>query len=458
MKKIYIYVAAAAMAALVSCSKNNDTDIASQYPIRFSAGLQTKAIIENNDALIALTGAELKIVDQFEDPKNPGTPYINDVLKYADGHWDTQKTYYWRAGEHVFSSWLNNDGETTAETYFGTAPALAADGKLTVAKVMTTGDPQFDFLYSDVVKLTQTKGEPNRYEDYTLALPLHHLFSAVNVTVKNGMVNAVTVKNVAIEGIKNNKSAVINYKAAETEPVITVVESETATPFISNWTSVELAKDAQQMVGGLVWPQTQDDLTGAKFVVTLSDNSTKEVPVPAETEWLAGNRYSYVLLLEENEITINVKRIDWDSKPGSVAYGGAQVATASALTWISGVASGGKRYDATLAAKATPLTGFFSIYAPQGGTWKIALYAESGESLTGWSLSTTTTDPAQTNVQTLTGKIGEVPRIEFSISGASATTPIHITFSVTGTGEGAREFSINSEVTRRDYGTIIRLP
>ena len=389
MKKTIIYIATA-VALLCSCNKNEEPAAVSQDNlIRFNASVETRALITDAAGLQASTFVIKDIL---------GTEtYIDDELTY-NGAWKTAKDYPWKAGTHVFASWLKTDGTIAAKDFFGEEPALDADKKITLSKEMTSETPQFDFLYSGVA-LTQTAEEPVKYPEYTLDLPMHHLFSNVTFVVKNEMEYAVNLKSLVVSGVSTNKTATITYAAPaapEENPTSTGVAtldypSATTGNFINKvgqqtttgegvtttapFTTVanDAASDA---FGGLIWAQTADELKAVKIKVAYSyENPTvveneASVSLPTGTTWESGKRYVYTLSVKGKLIEIKLQVIPWNFKPGTETYGEGAIATANALEYTSG--AGNPDTDKTkprrqinwFADPANPILAYFSAYSP----------------------------------------------------------------------------------------------
>ena len=400
MKKTIIYIATA-VALLCSCNKNEEPAAVSQDNlIRFNASVETRALITNAAGLQASTFVIKDIL---------GTEtYIDDELTY-DGAWKTAKDYPWKAGTHVFASWLKTDGTIAAKDFFGTEPALDEDNKITLSKEMTSETPQFDFLYSGVA-LTQTTEKPVKYAEYTLDLPMHHLFSNVTFKVKNEMEYAVDLKSLVVSGVSTNKTATITYAAptgSEENPVsegvatvtypsaatgafvskvgeqTTTVDGEEAVTTTAPFASVA-SKGTSETFGGLIWYQSAEEVAAAHINVSYSYEVPSEVEdedptvveneasisLPTGTTWESGKKYVYTLSVKGKLIEIKLQVIPWNFKPGTETYGEGAIATANALEYTSG--AGNPDTDKTkprrqinwFADPAKPILAYFSAYSP----------------------------------------------------------------------------------------------
>lgn len=518
MKKTIIYIATA-VALLCSCNKNEEPAAVSQDNlIRFSASVETRALINDNTALQASTFAIKDIL---------GTEtYIDDELTY-DSNWKTANDYPWKAGTHVFASWLKTDGTIAAADFFSAEPTLDADNKIALSKAMTYETPQFDFLYSGVA-LTQTAEEPVKYAEYTLNLPMHHLFSNVTFIVKNEMEYAVGLKSLVVSGVSTNKTAVITYAAPaapEENPTSTGVAtldytSATTGDFINKvgeqTTTGEgddavtttapfatIAKNAtSEAFGGLIWAQTAEEVAAAHINVSYSYEVPSEVEgedptvveneasisLPTGTTWESGKKYVYTLSVKGKLIEIKLQVIPWNDVPGEQTYGEGTIATANALEYTSGAGKttgGSRRRENWFANPANPILAYFSVYSPvttynadetkkieciwrikvTGDTDKIDVkaYCVGADGRTNGQAATKTTTA---NGYTLsgpvggpTGKLGRV-NLEFTaLSGAAAGNKVQLDFEVvmidhTKNPAVETEINIDSEVTRANLLTI----
>ena len=490
MKKTIIYIATA-VALLCSCNKNEEPAAVSQDNlIRFSASVETRALINDNTALQASTFAIKDIL---------GTEtYIDDELTY-DSNWKTANDYPWKAGTHVFASWLKTDGTIAAADFFSAEPTLDADNKIALSKAMTYETPQFDFLYSGVA-LTQTAEEPVKYAEYTLNLPMHHLFSNVTFIVKNEMEYAVGLKSLVVSGVSTNKTAVITYAAPaapEENPTSTGVatldytsattgdfinkvgeqtttgEGDDAVTTTAPFATIAKNETSEEAFGGLIWAQTAEEVAAAHINVSYSYEVPSEVEdedptvveneasisLPTGTTWESGKKYVYTLSVKGKLIEIKLQVIPWNDVPGEQTYGEGTIATANALEYTSGAGKttgGSRRRENWFANPANPILAYFSVYSPvttynadetkkieciwrikvTGDTDKIDVkaYCVGADGRTNGQAATKTTTA---NGYTLsgpvggpTGKLGRV-NLEFTaLSGAAAGNKVQLDFEV----------------------------
>ena len=119
---------------------------------------------------------------------------------------------------------------------------------------------------------------------------------------------------------------------------------------------------------------------------------------------------------------------DWIDDPANIIYGPDSIISAYGLDQNS----------------ATDYV--FSIFAPEGKTWKIKVLDSSSQVATGVTITQQDIAPAVNSGNgELSGTIGDPARIHFTLSGTGG--PYTLSFSVIIDG---REYSINSEVVRGD--------
>jgi hypothetical protein len=232
-----------------------------------------------------------------------------------------------------------------------------------------------------------------------------------------------------------------------------------------------------EQVKTMVWPQevkgatltvaydvdvtttTVDEESGEETTNTKTESLTATIPVP-ETKWEAGKYYNFKIEVVDKSINLTLQVIPWDDWKGTVTYGTGTIATANALEYTSGAAvttGGSRRRNNYFANDTDPIVGYFSVYAPSDGQWKIKVTGDTG--------LLTVTSPQAAKTQTVDGtleisgpivtKDGSTGRVYFNIArdaAATASNSVQLNFYVV-TKDG-REISINSEVTRRNALTI----
>ena len=249
--------------ALSACSERQlgpDSGTADGPEIRFGVSEQgsgTKALIEANGLTATGSKAQLHVFDILtgfngtvngQAPVNGELTYIDKTIGYVGSAWpfvnangaaETPAYYRWtKTGTHTFFGYLTKDpaGNTfTGATMNGKVLSIS-ERALTPA---TT--PQFDFLYSDIVKRNAATGP------YTaIPLSMSHLFTALAVDVVNET-GAETITNVSVKftGVHPTQSATIDWSETDNTKTYPIV---TYTPALADQT---IANGAEMVIGSL---------------------------------------------------------------------------------------------------------------------------------------------------------------------------------------------------------------
>lgn len=163
-----------------------------------------------------------------------------------------------------------------------------------------------------------------------------------------------------------------------------------------------------------------------------------------------------------HDVVLDFQVMPWNDSEDEVTYGPDAIANAVALEYASGNAnSGGTRRTSNYFADASkPIVAYFSVFAPENGTWKIKVSGATDNltvtasqlPLAGQTTAPTVSSATVDGVLELSGPIGS--RVEFKVAraaGATASDEIQLNFYAVLDG---REMSINSEVTRANALTI----
>lgn len=185
---------------------------------------------------------------------------------------------------------------------------------------------------------------------------------------------------------------------------------------------------------------------------TTSDGTAYLKGDPITFKGLKKHNIKGIVLPESvnHDVILDFQVMPWEDSEGNMTYGPDAIANAVALEFASGAAittGGSRRRNNNFADETNPIHAYFSVFAPQDGTWKItATGATEKILLQAWNVegATPTTE--------LTGNVGS--RVDFLIvrNGATTSDEIKINFSVV-TADG-QEININSEVTRASALTI----
>ena len=136
--------------------------------------------------------------------------------KWVFGNVSSPDHYRWtRTGTHHFFGWLLADGHdattlNTASLLSSNSFATSFDEETKQVKFsneeITITSPQYDFLYSNVISVPVADGVPEK-----VAIPLHHLFGAVGVTISNNSDLDVIVYGVSFQNFPTKNTVTLDY-------------------------------------------------------------------------------------------------------------------------------------------------------------------------------------------------------------------------------------------------------
>lgn len=399
---------------LFSCTQDTISPAPdSENEIRFQTGTTTRGLIDN----LAQEGTKITLygyhgTDVLAKDKKP---LAGKSLTYMGGRWvvvddavDPSKsiTYFWEGEDnnpYRFFGWLKADNSICAHSY-------DAEKKiLTVNQTLDKNYGQFDFLYSAVDKRILTANNKST----PVAMNMNHLFSAFSISLSNQSNKKITVKEVILKHIDQQGTATINYsdnsETGDGKVVYDITESNNSTgPFLTYepnpgyevaMGSVKrniFSPEAQEKQYYMVWPQnlpvlnfaTEDEEEEAEpslFPLVLrytveGDNTviTKKMKIP-HTNWEAGKKYNYEVLIADKIVTLNYTVKDWDEIKSNVDFKEGTVTVATPLDWENGeegekntcIVDGTNKKVYVLGAQAVEAT--FGFATPQGGQWKVSL-------------------------------------------------------------------------------------
>lgn len=355
--------------------------------------------------------------------------YNRDTLAYWP-YCDPATSYPWtRTGSHSFFGWLVADQHPEYLDPF-TADALVYPGQLSFsernrvlsipATTMTTTTEQFDFSYTDVTTIDAATRAPGN----AVRLQLKHMFSAFKLTVKNTSGNTILIKSVTISGMKNRRSATIDFRN-DTTAVQTDNLSSVDIPIYNYASSGENDygypfEDSNDEVTGvlmsdflMMWPQTYVDLTGAtldvvyrvRTTVNGQDSYSDELSAHADlsnqkffkqnsTGMDAGTKYVFTIQFKESTIDIHTKVLPWDYEAYDWDYSDHSISAKSGM-FKDGVLAFYRYNSQTGEYNVEPTTdewsaktmrfnarneimkGRFYIEAPTSGRWQVTPYPMS---------------------------------------------------------------------------------
>ena len=413
-----------AMAALVSCVKNQQEDEFSEEMITFAAqdNATTKALLNNSD----LNSEEnrIRVVDVLTEFTgsvswmNDNSPYyINDEIVCPDSDeaapvWDMSsgKSYPWTTnGTHHFFAWLSTDMSQTltANSFFGTTLEISdpTNRQLSIpTKEMNRNTAQFDFIYSGVTAIDAAVRTVNT----PVTLEFYHLFTGMNLTLNNTSGNTIILKSVTLTGMKNRRSATVSFTSA----VPTVTTSNLSSTDITLFTSTnpdgdEYSSDFttvhQLAPTMLMWPQTNLELEGDTLRVVyriknphnvVSDEFTAKIAIRDQQFFSnnkgmdAGNRYSLKLLFNSSSIDIMTSILPWEYEEYDWDYADHSISARSGVfkdgvlvfyrgtgdSAVSPTAEEWASKSMIFYTRDEVMTGRFYIEAPSSGRWQISPY------------------------------------------------------------------------------------
>lgn len=413
---------------LFSCTQDTISPASdSENEIRFQTGTTTRGLIDN-----LAVGSEICLYGYKDD-----NPLANDnenkrlegkTLKYLNtDRWsvvngDNPITYFWEGtGTYRFFGWLQKDanGLTVPETNWDTTYDDDNNNNvLTIEATLDQSYNQFDFMYSDVDERTLTDENMANEKGRAVAMNMNHLFSAFSIGLSNQSKKKITIKEVILKHIDKQGNATINYsddsETGDGKVVYNITESNNSTgPFLTYepnpgyevaMGSVKrniFSPEAQEKQYYMVWPQnlpvlnfaTEDEEEKAEeslFPLVLrytveGDNTviTKKMKIP-HTNWEAGKKYNYEVLIADKIVTLNYTVKDWDEIKSDIDFKKGTITVASPLDWENGetntdgttekntcIVDNDNKKVYVLGAQAVEAT--FGFTTPLGRPWKVSL-------------------------------------------------------------------------------------
>lgn len=420
MRRTILYLIVVALSA-VSCKK----DLFTSETISFGArdGEATRALMD--DTTLKTAGNKLRVYDELTgftgsaswmDPNE--NLYIADEIVYAGNPvWDivSGRAYPWTSnGTHKFFSWLSYDQSLsmTEAQFWGASFNFNRSTKVLTLpqKVMDTATDQFDFMYSDPVSIAAASHSSNA----PVELQLHHLFSALNMSVYNISGNTVLLKSVTLKGMMNKRSATVDYSSTTVSVTTSNLDSTDVVLFTSDDSSVDgygteyIDEDLQKQLTNfiLMWPQTFNELEDARLEVKYKikdseDELTDELTAVMMLNNLdvfkrntsgmdAGVKYSFLLEFRPSSIVIVLSALPWEYEAYDWDYSDHSISARSG-TFKDGVLAFYRKNPSTGEYTVEPttdewsaktmrisqtetLSGKFYIEAPTQGRWQVTAY------------------------------------------------------------------------------------
>jgi hypothetical protein len=341
MKKLF-FIAAIASAALVSCTKNEVAQTATQQEITFASpvvGAATKAIPGELSGANYPTGELFNVYAVWHKEDFAGwtgantSLYMDDVqTKYDDtfNGWRPIDRHYWpKNGKMTFAAYSPSDINATSHSYG------AAGLSLTGFQVEASAANHVDVLYSKR-SYNKQKGSANENTPYDeVDIDFMHALSSIQFTAKTAANYGTTViklKNISLFGVnsKGNFAETIDeatpgtYKATPTWSLQSVPVDEANAYVYYDYSSGQTLSDAAWVMNGqanqtdlICLPQTLPATATikVKYSINPPGDTTPEVditlPVTITGSWEPGKRYTYHLTLALDEIYFAPEVTNW---------------------------------------------------------------------------------------------------------------------------------------------------
>ena len=122
-------------------------------------------------------------------------------------------------------------------------------------------------MYSDIVTMPAASHTANT----PINLQLHHLFSALNLSLLNNSGNTVYLKQVTLKGMRNIRSARIDFSSPTVNVTTANLDSTDVVLYTSADPAGEVFADSDNTLNLtdfiLMWPQTFVEMNGARLFV-----------------------------------------------------------------------------------------------------------------------------------------------------------------------------------------------
>lgn len=417
-KILNIFLISLLMIAACACHKENRFITDMPITMSLTESGSSKALLDDNT--FETPGNQIKIYDYYSEGSIEEGYYINDVIECsAPGNWPfVRESHKWTTdGIHEFFGWMINDvNENEPFT-----PSFGVDKVLRIP-LTTLGQSsvQYDFMYSDIHERNLNNNP------YFTSVPLNfsHLFTAFKITASNKSSNRVVLRSVTVSGLKNQKSATINYsdaalinRADETQanypPIVEYLSQASDGIFFFNKESNgggsvldpydpynPILPEPVSNDYYLMWPQTSADFKGDETLpaaiisvvydyIELDDNGNvtmtqenvrKDVKLEAVGSWVAGNKYDLNLQFKDKEIVLQCIVQDWIPMEEEIDFT-EQVYASKPLTWVEGTVE----YDDPASGRVVLFSDedkvaecVFKIDTPKGATWTASLISIEG--------------------------------------------------------------------------------
>lgn len=379
MRKVFI-LSAALLLCVTACNKDRiaPSDLPDiRFGLHVSDAGDTKALLETDDLLTA--GTQVKVygfaTDDLTGHLEDGTPVatptklnLGQTIQYGGtpAKWafvgNNNELYQWKYNQdHKFFGWLAKDAKSNIEagTFFGSGFTFSSNVLAIPTKEMGISATNLDFAYSDIITRSKSSADYS-----TVDLSLYHLFASFSLSATNYSTKQVTIKKIELHGLRDSKSATINYSGTSVAVTYTGGSVINRTLYdAGSGSGIALAAagstgDSKANVVGtpstspvyfLVWPQKNvtgesmeytgtTDTDGNPTPVTTDANQpyiavtydpgdgaiTAYAPIPHDTDgWAAGVRHEMELSFRDREMDLGLKGAPWDKQDPIIDYNGA---------------------------------------------------------------------------------------------------------------------------------------
>ncbi len=332
MKKMFLF-AAAAMVSLSSCVQTEEVYTGKLQELGFKSAV-TRSIVDTIEDLvypIAVSG----VLDNTDDGIDNYSPYLTNsdpLAKYDNAlfvydesteNWCGSPARYWpSSGDMYFLAFCPCPTNATLKTNYN-----ATTGKidnLTVTQIDNNIVNQHDILYSDLIKVTAPKTEPQ-------ALHFHHALTQIKVAFKKTeseakvVVNSVMLEDVFFAGnlvitpVEGGNSTASWTTAGEEFAKSRYFNKNLQVSGIEDGTLDEIlsSSTAYSPTPLLIIPSTKQGKI--RIVYTVSDNKPQTYELDLSTNgeaWEMGKKYTYNFLINVNEIRFKCSIDEWVSGNG----------------------------------------------------------------------------------------------------------------------------------------------
>ena len=386
-------------------------------PLNKGAFSATKALLDGES--FKAVGNELRIYDYYTKgaTSTVATGYYIDgaTVQSTGSAWPftNNERYEWTPdGVHKFFGWLVKDNNENpaleASTFFGDGFGFNTDPQNPVLTIPATtinqSSAQFDFMYSNIAERDLNVEDPYFGE---VPLEFKHLFTAFNLTADNQSTNIIKLKSVIVSGLKNSRTAVIDYSG--TQPTVTYTSVGCSNEQFEFDTKVgnegiTLTKNPISVSNGfhIMWPHTKADFKDTDIlpksiisvvydyietddngnVTLIKENESKDIKLENVSDWEAGKKHSLNLQFKDKEIVLQCSVQDWIPKEEVIDFT-EQVSGSLPLTWDPDsvqpdgiILSEGKVILYSSSDKIAKCR--FRFETPRGATWTASLISIEG--------------------------------------------------------------------------------